>query len=93
MRCGNRSLDPAEYPLVPALPGYGITRDTPVPVKNLGVRRQALISGWNITGTTIQGAGTIDGQGQVSTAAAYPVCATIAHCTVLLLLAVPLVLM
>lgn len=59
------SLDPDDYPLVQALPGYGITRDTPVPANHLGVRHQALISGWNITATSIQGEGVINGQGQV----------------------------
>ena len=29
------SLSQADYPIVPALPGYGITRDTPVPQQNL----------------------------------------------------------
>jgi len=61
------SLDQTDYPLVPALPGYGITRDS-LPKKDqdhLYVRHQALISGWNITGTTIQGEGTINGQGEV----------------------------
>lgn len=59
------SLDAADYPLVPALPGYGITRDEPVPAAHLLVRHQALISGWNISGATVQGKGTINGQGQV----------------------------
>ena len=59
------SLDASEYPLVPALPGYGITRDGSVPAGHNLVRHQALISGWNISGTTIEGKGTINGQGQV----------------------------
>ena len=59
------SLDAADYPLVPALPGYGITRDGGVPASHNLVRHQALISGWNISGTTIQGKGIINGQGQV----------------------------
>ena len=59
------SLDAADYPLVPALPGYGITRDGGVPADHLLVRHQALISGWNISSTTIQGKGVINGQGEV----------------------------
>ena len=59
------SLDPADYPLVPALPGYGITRDSGVPADHLGVRHQALISGWNTTGVVIEGKGAIDGRGHV----------------------------
>jgi hypothetical protein len=41
------SLDQDEYPLVPALPGYGITRDTPVPQKNL-VRVYKLHIVWSL---------------------------------------------
>ncbi len=59
------SLDAADYPLVPALPGYGITRDGSVPPNHNLVRHQALVSGWNISGTTIQGKGIINGQGEV----------------------------
>ena len=59
------SVDAGDYPLVPALPGYGITRDMPVPKAHLRVRRQALISGWDIQGSAIQGQGTINGQGHV----------------------------
>ena len=59
------SLEPSDYPLVAALPGYGITRDGGVPADHLGVRHQALISGWNTTGAVIEGQGTINGRGHV----------------------------
>ena len=48
-----------------ALPGYGITRDGGVPADHLGLRHQALISGWNTTGAVIEGQGTINGRGHV----------------------------
>lgn len=55
------SLDPTDYPLVQPLPGFGTTRDN-VPKGHEGVRHQALISGWNMTGTSIKGRGIINGQ-------------------------------
>eukprot|EP01052_Picozoa_sp_SAG31_P014862 SAG31_NODE_938_length_10882_cov_18.550032_5_plen_386_part_00 len=59
------SLDAVDYPLVPALPSYGITRDGGVPAADQLVRHQALLSGWNTTGLSIIGEGTINGQGHV----------------------------
>jgi polygalacturonase len=60
------STDPSDYPVVPALPGYGICRDsaaTTTPSHHF-FRHQALLSGWNLTDATVTGSGmgSIDGQ-------------------------------
>lgn len=59
------SLEPSDYPLVDALPSYGRTRDTRVPEAHVHVRHSALISGWGLRETAIEGSGTIDGRAYV----------------------------
>ena len=57
------STDPARYPVIPPLAGYGESRDSAV---HRWGRHQALISGWNMHDVVVAGSGTIDGQGDVS---------------------------
>jgi hypothetical protein len=57
------STDPADYPVVPPLPGYGPgQRD--IALHGWG-RHQALLSGWNMSDVVVSGRGIIDGQGLV----------------------------
>ena len=64
------STDPAAYPVVPALPGYGRCRDSGYPPARAYARHQALLSGWNLTDVWVDGGGVgaIDGRGNVSNA-------------------------
>jgi len=57
------STDPADYPVVPALPGYGVCRDSGYPAANAGARHQALISGWHLRSVAVMGQGVVNGQG------------------------------
>lgn len=59
------STDPRDYPVVPALPGYGSCRDSGFPANHSWGRHQALLSGWHLRRTAVSGGGTIDGQGLV----------------------------
>ena len=59
------STDPARYPVIPPLAGYGESRD---PAVHRWGRHQALLSGWHMTDVVVAGSGKIDGQGNVSNA-------------------------
>lgn len=59
------STDPNAYPVVPHLPGYPQCRDSGYPDGHGYARHQALVSGWNLTGSSVCGGGRIDGQGLV----------------------------
>jgi polygalacturonase len=58
------STDPASYPVIPPLAGYGPgQRDN---AQNGWGRHQALLSGWNMSDVVVTGSGVIDGQGLVT---------------------------
>lgn len=59
------STNPDAYPIVPHLPGYPQCRDSNYPDGHGYARHQALVSGWNLTGSSVCGGGKIDGQGLV----------------------------
>ena len=59
-----RSTDPAAYPVVPPLAGYG-PGERDAAVHGWG-RHQALLSGWGLNNTVVTGAGVIDGRGNVA---------------------------
>ena len=61
------STDPAAYPVVPALAGYGSCRDGHYKAGNEDRRHQAFLSGWNMTQVWVDGGGTglIDGRAAV----------------------------
>lgn len=57
------ATSPDAFPVVPALPSYGVCRDDGYPDAHAPYRHQAFISGWNVSNVRIIGNGTIDGQG------------------------------
>ena len=57
------STRPSDFPIVPALAGYGRCRDSNYPESHAFMRHQGFIAAWNATDIAIVGGGTIDGSG------------------------------